>query len=523
MEIGKWKMVKPEQSAALPGSGRADGGVLQKQENTRVEPPIPSSGQACGGRYLGEGFQFALEADAWVVVVVYDYQIILEMLAAAASELRAGNPLAAYERSFGDVFDGLAVPGDGADDGVVIGGENGIANGGGGINVLGALENVERHLEEGVQVAERLGPLLFGSVFVGGAEFGGVFSGEAGAIRETWRPPDFRAQARAAIAEHFDGGGEENAFGDAGDFRLEALLARLLPECCERRRRKHAGENFDIGFFESGDVRGIIGGGSFEAAGIDEFESLRLQRRGEAELGVGVGDAFRIAGPERADDFVGGNGTPHGGEDGDEVFESPEKMIGPVEALLGRAATAEEPGLPGRVGGDAGNAVLFALVADGIDGGAGAGGDHQIHVVGFDQVGGDFSRVFLIGLAVLFDDLNGIRRAVDQYAVRNGFADSGEDKVVAFTEAGENARARADETDLERAACGSRGFSEEQMRSNARHHGGCHGVLQEAQAAGCGAAFFVQLVPRFRLVAHAHSPIKKIPRLTCASSCSPCN
>ena len=59
-------------------------------------------------------------------------------------------------------------------------------------------------------------------------------------------------------------------------------------------------------------------------------------------------------------------------------------MIGPVEALLGRAATAEEPGLPRRVSGDAGNAVLLALIADGIDGGSGAGGDHQVHMVGFN-------------------------------------------------------------------------------------------------------------------------------------------
>jgi len=96
-------------------------------------------------------------------------------------------------------------------------------------------------------------------------------------------------------------------------FGFEALLARLLPESGERRWRKHAGENFDVGFFECGDVRGIIGSGIFKAAGIDELETFRLQRRRKAELGVGVGDAFGIAGPERADDFVGGNGTPHGG------------------------------------------------------------------------------------------------------------------------------------------------------------------------------------------------------------------
>src|SRR5258708_3692000 len=166
------------------------------------------------------------------------------MLAAAAFELGAGNPLAADERSFGDVFDRLAVPGDGANDGVVVGGEDGIANGGGGINIFCAFQDVERDFEEGVEVAERLGPLPFGLVFIGGAEFGGIFSGEAGAEWKTWRPPDFSGQAGAAIAQRFDRGREENPFGDAGDFRLAALLARLLPESGGRGGRRHGGEDF---------------------------------------------------------------------------------------------------------------------------------------------------------------------------------------------------------------------------------------------------------------------------------------
>src|SRR5258708_14850674 len=102
------------------------------------------------------------------------------MLAAAALELGAGNPLAADERSFGDVFDGLAVPGDGANDGVVVGGDDGIANSRRGINIFCAFQNIERDFEERVKVAERLGPLLFGLVFVGGAEFSRTFSGQAG-------------------------------------------------------------------------------------------------------------------------------------------------------------------------------------------------------------------------------------------------------------------------------------------------------------------------------------------------------
>src|SRR5258707_15765437 len=108
------------------------------------------------------------------------------MLAAAAFELGAGNPLATDERSFGDVFDGLAVPGDGANDGVVVGGEDGIANSRGGINIFCAFQNIERDFEERVKVAERLGPRLFVLVFVGGAGFGGIFSDGAGGGRKTW-------------------------------------------------------------------------------------------------------------------------------------------------------------------------------------------------------------------------------------------------------------------------------------------------------------------------------------------------
>jgi len=85
------------------------------------------------------------------------------MLASAAFELGAGNPLAADERSFGDVFDGLSVPGDGANDGVVVGGDDGIANSRRGINIFCAFQNIERDFEERVKVAERLGPLLFWS------------------------------------------------------------------------------------------------------------------------------------------------------------------------------------------------------------------------------------------------------------------------------------------------------------------------------------------------------------------------
>src|SRR4029077_6350126 len=107
------------------------------------------------------------------------------MLATAAFELGAGNPLAADQRGFGYVFYGLVVPGDGADDGIVVGGEDGIANSGGRVDVFGAFQNVEGDFEEGMEVAERLGPLLFGFVFVSGAEFCGIFSGEAGAERET--------------------------------------------------------------------------------------------------------------------------------------------------------------------------------------------------------------------------------------------------------------------------------------------------------------------------------------------------
>ena len=130
-------------AARLPSVVRASGrtGPTTGRNAKRGHPSFVRASTE-GGRYLGEGFQFALEAYGWVVFVADNYEIVFEMQAAAAFELGAGNPLAADERGFGYVFDGLAVPGDGADDGVVVGGEYRVANGGGGIDVLGAFENV---------------------------------------------------------------------------------------------------------------------------------------------------------------------------------------------------------------------------------------------------------------------------------------------------------------------------------------------------------------------------------------------
>jgi len=81
--------------------------ALQQRENTR-------RGHLKVAATLGEWLHFALEADVGSCSLLTITRSFFEMLAAAAFELGAGNPLAANERSFGDVFDGLAVPGDGA-------------------------------------------------------------------------------------------------------------------------------------------------------------------------------------------------------------------------------------------------------------------------------------------------------------------------------------------------------------------------------------------------------------------------
>ena len=57
------------------------------------------------------------------------------------------------------------------------------------------------------------------------------------------RPPDFRGEAIATLAERIDHRGEQQRLADGDDLRLEALLRRLRPEGGEVRRDHVAGDD----------------------------------------------------------------------------------------------------------------------------------------------------------------------------------------------------------------------------------------------------------------------------------------
>ncbi|MNP08039.1 hypothetical protein D3C76_1000940 [compost metagenome] len=181
-------------------------------------------------------------------------------------------------------------------------------------------------------------------------------------------PPDFRRQVVAGLAQRFDRGGKQQRLAHRDRFGLEALLACLGPEGAEVRWNHHPGDYLDISFFERGDLRREIVGQALEATGIDQLKTLLRQHRWEAELLVAPGIAVAIIGKQAADHFVRRHRAPHRTVGADHIFKAPEKVVGPLEALIRLATPGEKPRLPWRHRGDARNLVDFALIGHGIGG-----------------------------------------------------------------------------------------------------------------------------------------------------------
>ena len=125
-------------------------------------------------------------------------------------------------------------------------------------------------------------------------------------------------------------------------------------------------------------------------------------------------------------------------------------MIRPVEALGGVSAAAKEVWLPGRIGADAGHAVDFALIGDGIDGVRGAGHQHHVDLIRLDQLRRYLSAAILAGLAVFHQDLDLPRGAARMDAPLDDLANRVKDKVVGFSKGRKGARLRADIANLDR-------------------------------------------------------------------------
>jgi hypothetical protein len=97
---------------------------------------------------------------------------------------------------------------------------------------------------------------------------------------------------------------------------------------------------------------------------------------------------IRIVRPQCPHDFVGRDAVPNVCE---YIFQSPEEVIRPVEALCRVASTSEKVSLPGTIRRDTRPAVFFTFIRHRIYRDGDAGGQHQVHFLFLDQFGRDFA------------------------------------------------------------------------------------------------------------------------------------
>jgi hypothetical protein len=211
------------------------------------------------------------------------------------------------------------------------------------------------------------------------------------------------------------------------------------------------------------------------AARIGELVAELGEHRREADVGVAPGIAVAVIGEEPTDAPVGIELRPHVGEDGDDILETPEEVIGVVERLPGAgiagvALLADKPWLPRRHRRQAWNAFGFAGGRDRVGCLRRRGDHHQVDLVVDDQLLGDRGGAVRIGLAVLDDDL------VVQPHPLGGILEAGDDEVVGFGEGRQRSRLRADITELDRLVLGYGGHGK---TGRAGEHGGCRGILQQ--------------------------------------------
>ena len=183
------------------------------------------------------------------------------------------------------------------------------------------------------------------------------------------------------------------------------MLPRLREEGLGVGRDHHAGD--DVGnLLERRDLRGKIVVHVLETAWVDQREALRLQRLRKAALLVAPGIAVSVVGEEATDLLVGGYRLPAGEEVADHVFEAPEEVIRPLEALARVPVATEEPRLPGHDRGDAGHFVELAGVADRVRRLRRRGHQHQVDFLLEDEIVCDFAGPVRAGLAVLLQHLD---------------------------------------------------------------------------------------------------------------------
>src|ERR1700722_14055740 len=103
-------------------------------------------------------------------------------------------PLAADQRRLGDVLRRerrhlVRAESDRTDDGIEFGGADRLGQRGAVRRILGALQRIDGHLEQRMNEADRLGPLLAGSLLVAFGKIGGADAGQARLVGMAWGPP----------------------------------------------------------------------------------------------------------------------------------------------------------------------------------------------------------------------------------------------------------------------------------------------------------------------------------------------
>src|SRR5580704_6809407 len=146
-------------------------------------------------------------------------------------------PLADYERRAAGVGEGAFLEVDGPDDRGIVRRRQCVADGRRLVDVFGALEHVERDLEQGMAEAKRHGPLFATRRFVPVAKLLRRLSGKPRLVGMGRRPPYLNRKAPCALAKRLDGRGKFGSLGDRHYLRLEILLRGGTGKGSEFRRR----------------------------------------------------------------------------------------------------------------------------------------------------------------------------------------------------------------------------------------------------------------------------------------------
>src|SRR5919106_2687635 len=197
------------------------------------------SARSAVGLRLPERPQLASHRDARRAPVAHDRDV------EPAGRALGGAPLTSDERRLRDVRHRALGPADRPHERVEIRGLDRRHDRPLVIEARGALERIEADLEERVDEAERLRPLLLGLARVLGGEGGGRRAGQRRLEGVLRRPPDLGRHAVAELAERLDRAGEQQRLAHAGHLGAKALLGGLLPERRPVRRDRHAGDDLD--------------------------------------------------------------------------------------------------------------------------------------------------------------------------------------------------------------------------------------------------------------------------------------